>query len=47
MRRVAEDYRPTLGIDTTIADGRSFEVDGAYWERQTSDYMIRAVVVQR
>ncbi|MBL7183715.1 MAG: hypothetical protein ISS50_04615, partial [Anaerolineae bacterium] len=40
-----EDYRPTLGVDTTSADGRSFEVDGAYWEQQTSDYMIRAVVV--
>jgi len=42
-----EDYRPTLGIDTTSADGRSFEVDGAYWEQQVSDYMIRAVVVER
>jgi hypothetical protein len=47
MRRVAEDYRPTLGIDTTSADDRSFEVDGAYWELQVSDYMIRAVVVER
>ncbi|MBC8263161.1 MAG: FG-GAP repeat protein [Anaerolineales bacterium] len=42
-----EDYRPTLGIDTTSADGRSFEVDGAYWEQQISDYMIRAVVVEQ
>jgi len=42
-----EGYRPTLGIDTTSADGRSFEVDGAYWQQQTSDYMIRAVVVER
>ena len=42
-----ENYRPTLGIDTTSADGRSFEVDGAYWEPQASDYMIRAVVVHR
>ncbi|MDH7484850.1 MAG: hypothetical protein QHJ81_01080 [Anaerolineae bacterium] len=42
-----ENYRPTLGIDTTFADGRSFEVDGAYWEQQASDYMIRAVVVHR
>jgi len=42
-----EDYRPTLGVDTTSADGRSFEVDGAYWEQRVSDYMIRAVVVQR
>ena len=42
-----EDYRLTLGIDTTSADGRSFEVDGAYWEQQVSDYMIRAVVVHR
>ena len=42
-----EDYQPTLGIDTTSADGRSFEVDGAYWEQQTSDYMIRAVVVEQ
>jgi uncharacterized repeat protein (TIGR01451 family) len=40
-----EDYRPTLGIDTTSADDRSFEVDSEYWEQQTSDYMIRAVVV--
>ncbi|MGA9350963.1 MAG: hypothetical protein WBW48_19460 [Anaerolineae bacterium] len=42
-----EGYRPTLGVDTTSADRRSFEVDGAYWEQQASDYMIRAVVVQR
>jgi hypothetical protein len=41
-----EDYRPTLGVDTTSSDGRSFEVDGGYWEAQTSDYMIRAVVVE-
>ncbi len=40
-----ENYRPTLGIDTASADGRSFEVDGAYWEQQVSDYMIRAVVL--
>ena len=42
-----EDYRPTLGVDTTSADLRSFEVDGAYWEQQTSDYMMRAVIVER
>jgi hypothetical protein len=42
-----EDYRPTLGVDTTSGDGRSFEVDGGYWEPQAGDYMIRAVVVQR
>jgi len=42
-----ENYRPTLGVDTTSADGRSFEVDGAYWEQQVSDYMMRAVVVLR
>jgi ligand-binding sensor domain-containing protein len=42
-----EGYRPALGVDTTSADGRSFEVDGAYWEQQTSDYMIRAVVVEQ
>ena len=42
-----EDYRPALGVDTTSADGRSFEVDGAYWQQQTSDYMIRAVVVEQ
>ncbi len=42
-----EDYRPTLGIDTTSADDRSFEVDGEYWEQQGSDYMIRAVVVEQ
>ncbi len=42
-----EDYRPTLGVDTAASDGRSFEVDGGYWEQQFSDYMIRAVVVQR
>ena len=42
-----EDYRPTLGIDTTSADGCSFEVDGEYWEQQVSDYMIRAVVVDK
>jgi len=41
-----ENYRPTLGVDTASADDRSFEVDGAYWQQQTSDYMIRAVVVQ-
>jgi hypothetical protein len=40
----AEDYRPTLGVDTS-GGGHSFEVDGAYWELQSSDYMIRAVVV--
>jgi hypothetical protein len=40
-----ENYRPTLGIDTSSADGCSFEVDEAYWEQQTSDYMIRVVVV--
>ena len=39
--------RPMLGVDTTSADGRSFEVDGAYWEQQVSDYMIRGVVVLR
>lgn len=40
-----EGYRPTLGVDTTSADGRSFEVDGAYWEQQASAYIIRAVMV--
>ncbi|MGA9347722.1 MAG: hypothetical protein WBW48_02815 [Anaerolineae bacterium] len=42
-----EGYRPTLGVDTSSADGRSFEVDSAYWEQQVSDYMIRAVVVEQ
>jgi hypothetical protein len=42
-----ENYRPTLGVDTTSADGRSFEVDGPYWEQQVSDYVIRAVVVEQ
>jgi hypothetical protein len=42
-----EDYRPVLGVDTSSPDGRSFEVDGDYWEQQVSDYMIRAVVVQK
>ena len=40
------DAYPAAALqDTTSADGRSFEVDGAYWEQQASDYMIRAVVV--
>lgn len=43
-----EDWRPTLGVDTNSpADGRSYEVDGAYWEQRPSDYMIRAVVVEQ
>jgi alpha-tubulin suppressor-like RCC1 family protein len=42
-----ENYRPTLGVDTTYPDGRSFEVDSGYWEQKISDYMIRAVVVER
>ncbi len=39
-----EDYRPTLGVDAS-SSGHSYEVDGAYWEPQGSDYMIRAVAV--
>jgi hypothetical protein len=38
------DYQPTLGVDTS-SSGHSYEVDGDYWELQSSDYMIRAVVV--
>ena len=34
-----EDYRPTLGVAATSADGRSFEVEAGYWEQQASDYM--------
>ncbi|RLC74064.1 MAG: hypothetical protein DRI61_17310, partial [Chloroflexi bacterium] len=40
-----EDYRPTLGVDTSAPDSRSFEVDDAYWEPQGANYMIRAVIV--
>jgi len=40
-----EDYRPTLGVDTTApVDDQSYEIDGAYWELQGYDAMIRAVV---
>jgi len=42
-----ENYRPTLGVDTSATDRRSFEVDGAYWEQQASDYLIRVVIVPR
>jgi len=42
-----ENYRPTLGVDTASADGRNFEVDGAYREQQARDYVIRAVIVER
>lgn len=39
------DYQPILGSDFAAPDGRSYEVDGAYWEQQTSkDYLIRATV---
>jgi len=37
-------YQPDIGVDTTASDGRSYEVDGGYWEAKSSDYMIRAVV---
>ena len=42
-----EAYRPTLGSDfDPPIYGRSYEVDGAYWQQQVGkDYMIRAVVV--
>jgi len=43
-----EAYRPTLGSDFDAPDGRSYEVDGHYWQVQTGkDYMIRAVVVEQ
>lgn len=39
------DYQPTLGSDFSAPDGRSYEVDGHYWEQQMSkDYLIRATV---
>ena len=39
------DYTPTLGSDFSAPDGRSYEVDGEYWQQQTSkDYLIRATV---
>jgi len=39
------DYQPTLGVDTTAPlDNRSYEIDGAYWELQGYDAMIRVVV---
>lgn len=38
-------YQPTLGSDFSAPDGRSYEVDGAYWEQQTGkDYLIRVTV---
>jgi len=41
------DYTPTLGSDFSAPDGRSYEVDGEYWQQQTSkDYMIRVIVKQ-
>ncbi len=44
-----EAYRPTLGSDfDPPIYGRSYEVDGAYWQQQVGkDYMIRAVVVEQ
>ena len=41
-----EDYRPTLGVDTTAPDNQSYEVDGAYWQVQGYDAMIRVVVTE-
>ncbi len=41
------DYQPTLGVDTTApVDNHSYEVDGAYWELQGYDAMIRVVVTE-
>ena len=37
------DTDPTLGVDTSSSDGRSYEVP---WEVKNYDYMIRAVVTQ-
>jgi uncharacterized repeat protein (TIGR01451 family) len=38
-------YTPTLGADQSAPDGRSYEVDGLYWQQQVGkDYMIRATV---
>lgn len=37
------DTDPTLGVDTSSSDGRSYEVP---WEVKNYDYMIRAVVAQ-
>ena len=47
INAIALGRLPTLGVDTTSANACSFQVDGAYWEQQASDYMIRAVVVER
>jgi hypothetical protein len=42
-----EDYRPTLGVDTSApVDNQSYEIDGAYWEPQGYDAMIRVVVTE-
>ncbi|MFQ5854535.1 MAG: hypothetical protein ACE5LU_02670 [Anaerolineae bacterium] len=38
------DTDPTLGVDTSASDSRSYEVP---WEEKSYDYMIRAVVVPR
>jgi len=40
------NYQPTLGVDTG-GSGHSYEIDGDYWELQSSNYMIRAVVVSQ
>ena len=37
-----QDYDPSIGVDTTSPDGRSYE---APWQAFANDYMIRAVVV--
>jgi len=37
-------YDPSLGMDTTLPDGRSYEVP---WQTVGNDYMIRAVVVSQ
>jgi len=36
-----QDTDPTLGVDTSAPDGRSYEVP---WEVRNYDYMVRAVV---
>ncbi|MBN1485916.1 MAG: hypothetical protein JXA37_14480 [Chloroflexia bacterium] len=42
-----EDYRPTLGVDTTSPVYKSYEVDGAYWEEQGGyNAMIRVVYTE-
>ena len=37
-----QDYDPSIGVDATSPDGRSYE---APWQAFVNDYMIRAVVV--